>query len=841
MPRPRIHPAIEELAKRLYQRADQAAAWTVVGDERRAPFIAEAHDLVNDLRPLLCGELEEERDELQKRFEELRDRRAEEGCDECEDRREKAEQELKQVRTLATERLEVVDRLASQLAEVRAEVERKAEGSFELYQQAVKVKDRDGQVVHGCFRDAFGEVLAILDSAPSVAGDGEQRGEEGFEHCKRCGRGNTVWSAPSPLWNAVMRGGSINGDPIHGDMVCATCFMALAEEAGIASHFRVFAEQVNIELETVTPSGRVWDEDRQLWTDPASTQQLPGKSLSREPGDREQLEAGLERAIKRLRKVGPNEVHHLSVNVRTQVASELEELLPAQQSADPEVPRCGGSGKHRVIAVEGEPVEEPFDVPCEGCHDCRVTKVARAMFAPLESEGFSPSASQLQEAEVVIALVERTRTAPPVSDCQSTPELLGEEAKQSEEVAAAFARCLSLAQNREQEHAALHLYEATKKWVEAASTQPESPGNYCDQCEKPKAEVASLFDDESLCASCLLVRVSALLKEAEGHDFKLTDADHCPFCGQDIAAPESPENSGGVEEGAVPVVRAEPDDDGIVFHLECGHSVGLALEDLEATSDTFTLPTALVCPTCTILSVTSTQPPSPPAEVQDCETCGGSEEVEVTVGVGNDRIPERKPCPDCTGKQSPAEPDCDDLCTCGHERFHHDDGREMGVETNCKATRNGEPCTCEQFEMVDDEEVVEQSPAELQGDVVEVLAKELVKKDGWLPWDALTKRSKELNRRRARDLLAAITPVLPGSSYARDLAEAGTKAWSGIEEALDRFGEGGSEEDLVASVRAAQSCLLPHTRASAAASSPPAESYALELRERLESLTPEGS
>jgi hypothetical protein len=88
---------------------------------------------------------------------------------------------------------------------------------------------------------------------------------QGFEHCNRCKRGNAVWSASSPLWNAVMRGGSINGDPRFNDLVCATCFMELAEEMGIASHFRVTAEQVNAELETTTPSGRTWDEDMFMW------------------------------------------------------------------------------------------------------------------------------------------------------------------------------------------------------------------------------------------------------------------------------------------------------------------------------------------------------------------------------------------------------------------------------------------------------------------------------------------------------------------------------------------------------------------------------------------------
>ena len=87
------------------------------------------------------------------------------------------------------------------------------------------------------------------------------------ERCKRCGRDNPAWAAPSPLWNAVMRGGSINGEPEFGDMVCARCFMVLAEERGIAFRWRVQPEIVNVALETVTPSGRVWDEERWLWID----------------------------------------------------------------------------------------------------------------------------------------------------------------------------------------------------------------------------------------------------------------------------------------------------------------------------------------------------------------------------------------------------------------------------------------------------------------------------------------------------------------------------------------------------------------------------------------------
>jgi hypothetical protein len=123
----------------------------------------------------------------------------------------------------------------------------------------------------------------------------------------------------------------------------------------------------------------------------------------------------------------------------------------------------------------------------------------------------------------------------------------------------------------------------------------------------------------------------------------------------------------------------------------------------------------------------SIQPPSPQAEVQDCKVA----------------------------------PDCDDLCTCGHERFHHDDGREMGVETNCKARRNGRPCTCKQFEMVEDEEVVEQPPAEPQGDVVEKVAKWLQEFVRRTPaWADLHELERLAWRDSARKLIAEIKPLL---------------------------------------------------------------------------------
>ncbi|MEA3042952.1 MAG: hypothetical protein QOH47_790 [Sphingomonadales bacterium] len=66
-----------------------------------------------------------------------------------------------------------------------------------------------------------------------------------------------------------MRGGSIDGEPIYGDMVCATCFTVIAEAKGIASRWRLQPDVLNVALETVTPSGRTWDSDRWLWADPA--------------------------------------------------------------------------------------------------------------------------------------------------------------------------------------------------------------------------------------------------------------------------------------------------------------------------------------------------------------------------------------------------------------------------------------------------------------------------------------------------------------------------------------------------------------------------------------------
>ena len=103
---------------------------------------------------------------------------------------------------------------------------------------------------------------------PVVAGESDE------VYCHRCGGPNIVWSAPSPLWNAVMRGGSINGDEIHDGIVCPVCFAQIAEADGIASIWRFYAERVPVRLETITPSGRVWDETTWMWREPEQPRDL---------------------------------------------------------------------------------------------------------------------------------------------------------------------------------------------------------------------------------------------------------------------------------------------------------------------------------------------------------------------------------------------------------------------------------------------------------------------------------------------------------------------------------------------------------------------------------------
>lgn len=102
----------------------------------------------------------------------------------------------------------------------------------------------------------------IRDQVAALSVDHPER------RCHRCGGPNVSWIAPSPLWNQVMRGGDINGDEGPNGIVCPTCFAVVAQERGVAELWRLTAERVHVPLQTVTPSGRVWDEPTWMWVDP---------------------------------------------------------------------------------------------------------------------------------------------------------------------------------------------------------------------------------------------------------------------------------------------------------------------------------------------------------------------------------------------------------------------------------------------------------------------------------------------------------------------------------------------------------------------------------------------
>lgn len=98
--------------------------------------------------------------------------------------------------------------------------------------------------------------------------------------CNNCGKPFIEWSAPSPLWNEVMRGGHIGGQELHRGVVCPSCFMAEAERQGIAINWRVTAATITRPLQTTLPDGRVWDETSFLWVHPTEAgQQVSGSTV----------------------------------------------------------------------------------------------------------------------------------------------------------------------------------------------------------------------------------------------------------------------------------------------------------------------------------------------------------------------------------------------------------------------------------------------------------------------------------------------------------------------------------------------------------------------------------
>lgn len=119
-----------------------------------------------------------------------------------------------------------------------------------------------------------------LAAGVDALGDGDLTGvhhEHPETYCHRCAGPNLPWAAPSPLWNEVMRGDINNTDLDQWDgIVCPTCFMVLAEEAGIAEIWRLYAERVHRPLQTVTPSGRIWNEQTWRFEEPGDA--LPFKA-----------------------------------------------------------------------------------------------------------------------------------------------------------------------------------------------------------------------------------------------------------------------------------------------------------------------------------------------------------------------------------------------------------------------------------------------------------------------------------------------------------------------------------------------------------------------------------
>lgn len=98
---------------------------------------------------------------------------------------------------------------------------------------------------------------------------------EGIEHyCHRCKGPNVIWSAASPLWNEVMRGGDINNGEEFEGIICPTCFCILAGEREVADQFNLFSLNPLVPLKTVTPSGRVWSEEKWLWVENVSEDSL---------------------------------------------------------------------------------------------------------------------------------------------------------------------------------------------------------------------------------------------------------------------------------------------------------------------------------------------------------------------------------------------------------------------------------------------------------------------------------------------------------------------------------------------------------------------------------------
>jgi hypothetical protein len=375
-PTPRIpedHPAVEAWAKRKWeQRAAYEEAkdrshthWIHVQKAVQVEALEEAHEDLNDLWPLLCGELEEERPQCDGSGE-IRFKLDGEwelgpcpGCRYCKGkqrkRAEKAEEELEQLKVeydeatqeLATELIdsrkaeEIGDRT---LAEVRAEVERRIAQARE-----------DGKLeraAHGCnieqrsFQQAYEGVLKLLDSAPSVSGDGKERGENR-------GAGEALEALASVLGWLRLKGDPEEAEETNLEVVLDR-LRRVVEGEDYIERWEAFKAKAG--------EGAVhWDPPKPAALPPNSTRQLPDKSLSREPGDREdEIPAEAIKAGKRaLQEAGAPWPGLWSRAVLFAAYPAIRAAL-TQQSADPEV----GERKDGVgVGAGTEPVGRPGETP----------------------------------------------------------------------------------------------------------------------------------------------------------------------------------------------------------------------------------------------------------------------------------------------------------------------------------------------------------------------------------------------------------------------------------------------------------------------------------------------
>jgi hypothetical protein len=68
----------------------------------------------------------------------------------------------------------------------------------------------------------------------------------------------------------VMRGNDIDNldGALFNDLVCIRCFIVLAQQAGVEGKWRVWVDPEPEGLVKVTPSGRNWDAEQNLWVSP---------------------------------------------------------------------------------------------------------------------------------------------------------------------------------------------------------------------------------------------------------------------------------------------------------------------------------------------------------------------------------------------------------------------------------------------------------------------------------------------------------------------------------------------------------------------------------------------